>query len=228
VKELSAMDFEGLIANRCSMYGFLARIYRVEIDQEFLDRMAAMHLSAEVDAPEISQGYAMLKGFLQGRRESAVTDLAVDYARIFLGAGLAGRTGAYPYESVYTSPHRLVMQEARDEVLQLYRAEGLDRAQEFNEPEDHLALELEFMAYLCRRTAEALKDGDEDGALAYLQKQHEFLAKHLLGWVPAFCEDVRRLAREDLYKAVAKITVGYLNMERDLIGELMDEIRDGR
>ena len=33
------MEFEGLISNRCSMYGFLARIYRVEIDQEFLDRM---------------------------------------------------------------------------------------------------------------------------------------------------------------------------------------------
>lgn len=224
----SPMGFEELFSNRCSMYGFLARIYREEVDPDLLDRMTDMDLSVEVDTPEIDAGYAMLKRFLEVPRESAITDLSMDYARIFLGAGVAGTNGAYPYESVYTNADRLVMQDARDEVLQLYREEGLDRAQEFNEPEDHLALELEFMAYLCQRTAAALKEGDNGNALNYLQKQQEFLAKHLLAWVPAFCEDVQRLAREDLYKAVAKITVGYLNMERELIAELMDEIRDGR
>jgi TorA maturation chaperone TorD len=228
VEGFSAMELEGLLSNRCSMYGFLARVYRVEVDQDLLDRMTDMNLSVEVDAPEISQGYAILRRFLQNQRESALTDLAVDYARTFLGAGLVGGDGAYPYESVYTNADRLVMQDARDEVLKLYREEGLDRAREFNEPEDHLALELEFMAYLCQRSAAALKAGDNGGALGYLQKQHEFLAKHLLAWVPAFSQDVQRLAREEFYRAVAKITVGYLNMERELIGELIDEIRDGR
>lgn len=225
MENLNAVEFEKLILNRGSMYGFLARIYRVEVDQQLLDQMGKMDLSSEVDVSEISEGYRMLKGFLEHRRESTVTDLAVEYARVFLGAGLGQGEGAYPYESVYTSPDRLVMQEARDEVLKIYREEGLDRAEEFNEPEDHVAFELEFMAYLCQKTTEALKDGDKGSALGYLKKQQEFLEKHLVPWVPAFCNDVQRVARGDFYKAVAKITVGYLEMEQDLIGELVDEIQ---
>jgi len=110
-------------------------------------------------------------------------------------------------------------------VLKIYREEGLDRAEEFNEPEDHVAFELEFMAYLCQKTTEVLKDGDKGSALGYLKKQQEFLEKHLVPWVPAFCNDVQRVARGDFYKAIAKITNGYLGMEQDLIGELVDEIQ---
>jgi len=225
VENFSAVEFEKLISNRGSMYGFLARAYRVEVDQQLLDQMGKMDLSSEVDVSEISEGYRMLKGFPGHRRESTLTDLAVEYARVFLGAGLGQGEGAYPYEPVYTSPDRLVMQEARDDVLKIYREEGLDRAEEFNEPEDHIAFELEFMAYLCQKTTEALKDGDKGSASGYLKKQKDFLEKHLIPWVPAFCNDVQRVARGDFYKAVAKITVGYLGMEQDLIGQLIDKIQ---
>ena len=226
MENLSAVEFERLVSNRGCMYGFLARIYRVEVDQELLDQMAKMDLSVDVDEHDISEGYRMLKGFLGHLRESTLTDLAVEYARIFLGAGSARGEGAYPYESVYTSPKRLVMQDARDQVLKIYREEWLDRAEEFHEPEDHLAFELEFMAYLCQKTTEALKAGDNGAALGYLEKQQDFLEKHLIPWVPAFCADVERVAQGDFYKAVAKITVGYLGMEQDLMGELMDEIQE--
>ena len=174
VENFSTVELEKLISNRGSMYGFLARIYRVEVDRELLEQMAKMDLSLEVDVSEISEGYRMLKGFLEQLRESSLTDLAVEYARIFLGAGLGRGEGAYPYESVYTSPDRLVMQEARDQVLKIYREEGLDRAEEFSEPEDHIAFELEFMAYLCQKTAEALKDGERGSVLGYLKKQKDF------------------------------------------------------
>ncbi|MBM4467197.1 MAG: molecular chaperone TorD family protein, partial [Chloroflexi bacterium] len=177
VEKFDSAALATLVANRGSTYGFLARIYRVEVDQELLDQMVKMDLSVDVDEPEISAGYRLLKGFLGHLTGSTLTDLAVEYARIFLGAGFSGGDGAYPYESVYTSPHRLVMQEARDQVLKIYREEGLDRAEEFNEPEDHVALELEFMAYLCQKTTEALKAGDKVGTLGYLTKQKDFLEK---------------------------------------------------
>src|SRR4030067_764756 len=107
-----------LISNRSSMYGFLSRIYRAEVDQELLDQMARMALPARTDLPDISEGYQMLKSFLDHITEKTVTDLAVDYAGIFLGAGTT-QNCAYPYESVYASPLRLVMQDARDQVLKL-------------------------------------------------------------------------------------------------------------
>jgi TorA maturation chaperone TorD len=204
------------------MYSFLARIYRLEVDQDLLDKMVGMDLSTQIAVPEIGEGYRMLQQFLlYGIGETTLTDLAVDYARVFLGAGLGARQAAYPYESYYTSPLRLIMQDARDEVLGAYREEGLDRARDLKEPEDHVAFELEFMAYLSHKAATALKDGDTAAATASLRKQQVFLEQHLVRWVPTFCSDIERVARTSFYKAVAKITVGYLTLEQGLLRNLL-------
>jgi len=226
----STAELRSLILNRSSTYRFLARIYRVEVDKELLEQMSEIDppINTDVDLPEITEGYRMLKGFLKHLTKSTITDLAVEYATIFLGVSQGRKGGAYPYESVYTSPDRLVVQEARDQVLKAYREEGLDRGEDFDEPEDHIALELEFMSYLCQKTAEALESDNGDSTLGYLEKQKYFLEKHLIPWVPAFCDDVQRLAQGDFYKAVAKITIGYLDMEQNLIGKLIDEIQGSK
>lgn len=70
-------------------------------------------------------------------------------------------SAAYPFESVHTSPKRLMMQEARDEVLAVYRSEGLDKLPSWKESEDHIALELEFMAVLGDRIVAAAEASDE-------------------------------------------------------------------
>lgn len=212
-----------LISNRASMYLLLARLFRIEADQPLLDQMARMDFSVEVDQPEIAEGYRMLRDFLARLSPSTLTDLAVDYAGVFLAAGKLEGGAAFPYESVYTSPDHLIMQEARDQVLKLYREEGLDRSDAFQVPEDHLALEFEFMAYLCQKTHAARAANENQVAAECLAKQKNFLEQHLLNWVPAFCADVQRIARTDFYKAVAQVTRGYLEMEQTLIESLIHE-----
>ena len=51
------------------------------------------------------------------------------------------------------------MQKARDDVLREYIQQGLDRSENHKEPEDHLAIELEFMSFLCEKTVKALAGG---------------------------------------------------------------------
>jgi TorA maturation chaperone TorD len=215
-----------LISNRGNMYGFLSRIYREEVDPELLDQIAKMDLCKKVESPEISEGYQTLHDYLNHQTEKTHFDLATDFASIFLVAGEKNDC-AYPYESIYTSPLRLVMQDARDQVLKSYRENGLDRSPEVNEPEDHIAFELEFMSYLCHRIIQALKSEDKDLALRLLNKQKSFLEEHLAKWVPDFCKDIERIAEEDFYKAMAKITNGYLHLERGLIRDLIDTIKAG-
>ncbi len=212
-----------LISGRGSTYGLLARLYRVEVDQALVDQVRNLDLSADVEGSEIGGGYRMLKHSIDGL-DDTLLDLAVDYARIFIGAGLERGEAAYPYESVYTSPDRLVMQEARDQVVALYAELDLARSREVTEPEDHIAPEFEYMAFLCQKATEAMRAGDRVAAAALLAKQKAFYETHLARWVPAFCQDVERLARTDFYRAVARITASYLDMERDLIGELVDEL----
>ena len=50
-----------------------------------LEQILGMDLSTDVGEPEIGEGYALLERFVGSMTESTLTELAVDYARLFLG-----------------------------------------------------------------------------------------------------------------------------------------------
>jgi anaerobic sulfite reductase subunit A len=216
-------EYSALIANRENMYRFLGRIFKIEADQTLLDQMEGMCFPEECQEEEISKGYRMIEKYLQQLGQDSLTDLAVDYARVFLGAGIVGHDAAYPYESVYTSPKRLIMQEARDQVLEIYRAKGLNKAESLEVPEDHIALELEFMAYLCYETKLALDKKDWPAVTVLLKEQFDFITKHLLNWTPEFCADIEKYAGTEFYKGVSKVTVSYLLMDLSILEEMIAE-----
>ena len=168
-------DLVELCAQRDSTYALLARLYRVEVDQPLLDGLHATRFPAATGSTKANAGYRALAEYLSNIDERSTTELAVDFARVFIGYGVDSYAAAFPFESVYTSEKRLKMQEARDEVLAIYHAYGLDKSSEWEESEDHVAAELEFMQVLCARTTEALKAGDEDKAAQLLQTQKKFL-----------------------------------------------------
>lgn len=212
--------------SRADLYTMLARAFRVEVDEDFLAELKAARYPQNTGNDQVDEGYRRLHGFLAGTTESTLNTLAVDYARAFLGSGALDAEAAYPFESVYTSPKGLVMQDSRDEVLAVYRSEGVDKNVRWKEPEDHLAPELEFMAILCQRTAEALQKGDESRAVALLETQRAFLNDHLLIWTPRFCELVPRYARTEFYKAFAQLLLAFLREDQALLDELLDDAEE--
>jgi putative dimethyl sulfoxide reductase chaperone len=181
-----------------------------------------MGFPADCEDSELAEGYQMLVEYLRQPGADPLTDLSVDYARVFLGAGIHDSSAAYPYESVYTSKERLIMQEARDQVLAIYRAKGLDRSEALEVPEDHIALELEFMAHLCREAIEAIAAEKWAGVAAYLKEQKDFLNQHLANWTPEFCTDIQKYSETIVYKDVAKITNSFLHLDQAIIANLMD------
>lgn len=194
---------------RADLYSLLARLYRVEVDAPLL--AALKELSFPQAANEtLAEGYSMLKAWLERCGEGALDDLAVDYATVFLAAGSADGAAAIPCESVYTSPKKIFMQDAWEDVKRLYAEKGLQKSGDYSDlMEDHLALELEFMATLVQRR-------DPQAELAFVEG-------HLLNWLPAFVSDIDKYAREDFYKAVGRITLGFVQME----GELLRMLNDG-
>lgn len=195
--------------DRLVVYGFLARVYRAEVDEGFLASLKEVSFDELASQSGLGEGAALLQDYLHRPTLTMRKDLAVDFAKVFLAAGISQGAAAFPYESVYTSPDRLVMQEARDQVLSLYRTKGI-ALNGVVEPEDHLAFELEFMLYLIGEGKEAVGAADFSALENNLQEQREFLQNHLLNWVPDFCEDVQACANTDFYKAVAQITGGFL------------------
>ncbi len=210
-----------LMRDRTATYNLLARLYRVEVDQTLLDEMRAMRFPSKTGAPDIDEGYRLIRSYLSHAWENVLTELAVDYARCFIGHGNTAYSAAYPYESVYTSSQRLLMQDARDEVLALYRAAGKDKAESWKEPEDHIALELEFMGHLCTAAGAALDGGDDDTAYALVVQQKNFLEDHLANWVPMMLEDLEKFARTDFYRGLARLTRGSLRADRAVVDELL-------
>ena len=206
---------------RSATYGLLSRLYRVEVDEEFLKEMRGMRFPAATGNSQVDEGYRLIATFLSNTWGNTITDLAIDYVRTFIGHGVDAFSAAYPYESVYTSEKRLMMQDARDEVLAIYRSQGLDKQETWKEAEDHLALELEFMQILANRTVDALKAGDEDAAIELLTTQKNFLEDHLMAWVPMMTSDMRRFAKTDLYRGLASLTDGFMTVDFEFLQDLL-------
>jgi TorA maturation chaperone TorD/Fe-S-cluster-containing hydrogenase component 2 len=125
--------------------------------------------------------------------------LEAEYARLFIGPG---RPVAHPYESVYREGR--VMGNCTLAVRASYAAEGL--APEGHSLPDHVAVELEFMAHLARREAEAWEQDDEEGALICLRQQEAFLSEHLGRWLPRFCQRVLTGEAHPFYTSLAQRT----------------------
>ncbi|MDR2400489.1 MAG: molecular chaperone TorD family protein [Deferribacteraceae bacterium] len=205
---------------RENYYRFLAELYKIEITPKMLESFE--HLIHEPFADTaMREGYQLIKRYFDNNPFDPLTELAVDYARIFLGAGIAEKELiSAPYESVYTSPERLIMQDARDKVLKIYRENGVDKVQGFDVPEDHLAIELEFMAYLCSETKKACEAGNlpEIDRLICIQK--DFIKEHLLNWTPKLFYEVKQFSQTDFYRGVAEITESFLNTDKYLLDDI--------
>ena len=190
---------------RIGMYRLLSRLYQAEVDETLLTSLKTLVLPEENE--DMKRGAADLREYLASAGANAIEELAVDYAATFLAAGSAEGAAAPPCESVYTSPKRIFMQEAWEQVSQLYAEKGLGKDDALSDlMEDHLALELAFMAWLV-----------DNGAV---REQKTFLENHLLNWLPDFAVDVEQYGRTPFYKAVTKIALGFLRLEQGLLAAL--------
>ena len=139
---LAPSELIELFKHRSATYGLLSRLYAKEVDAELLDELHDTLWPIETGTDAGDTGNRLITTYLSGIWENTLTELAADYMRTFFGHGYSGHAAAYPFESVYSSEKRLLMQSARDEVLALYRAAGLSKQESWKEGEDHIALEL--------------------------------------------------------------------------------------
>lgn len=197
---------------RENLYRLLSRLYDLEVDAPLLAALKGLRFPQDCGDPQLEEGYRLLEQYVQSHDQTCLDDLAVDYAGVFLAAGVAQGLAAFPYESVYTNKKRLVGQQARGSAAVAYAAKGFALGTAtYKIPEDHVAVELEFMARLCR---EAAAEGAD--LAACLAEQRAFFEAHLQNWMPAFCRDVEKYAATGFYKGLAKITGGFLNLEKEL------------
>ena len=218
-------DLIDLLEGRVRQYGLLARLFREEVSMSEIEQLQGMRFPVSTGNEHVDEGYRSLYEYLRGAWDDSELELAIDYVRTFIGHGVNAYSAAYPFESVYTSERRLMMQEARAEVLQTLRENNLKRGM-WNEGEDHIALELEFMQILSKRAIEALVAHNEDEATEQLQTSYAFLQNHLLNWFPMMACDMKKFSRTLFYQGLASLTLGYLEVDKETLEELLREEED--
>lgn len=201
METMTTIDLIEDLQARQAAYGLFALLFRTEVTEEVL---VALREEGALEAEGgLDEGFSLMRAYLASDGAS-ILDLARDYAKVFCGAASTHKTAAYPFESVYTSDNGMLMQEARDGALAWYRRYGLAKSDSWHDCEDHVALELEFEAYLLGRLIEAVAEGNAGEAARLGGAQRDFAAEHLQNWIPEFSRHVQMRSRTDFYRGLGR------------------------
>lgn len=161
-------------------------------------------LPMEPANPEMAQGAGLLADYARQAHERAPAAeadlLRQDFMALFEGPG---PMSAPPWESVYRCEEQVLFGPCTLDVRQAYRRWGLGLPEPGREPEDHIALELEFLLFLTER-------GSDPGAAA---ERTRFLREHLLAWIRPFCDLLEHGANTLFYQGMARLLLGYVLAE---------------
>ena len=142
--------------------------------------------------------------------QPVLDELAADYAAIYLTYGYH----ASPCESVWLDQENLAMQAPMFQVREFYKLFDLVAADWRTRPDDHLVLELLFLAALFR-----------DEHPQALPEAARFLDSHLMRWLPLFGQRVAARCATPFYAGAARLTAAYCDELRDLLADLLGEAR---
>lgn len=146
------------------------------------------------------------------RVDPAILDAhACDFAAIYLNA----QYGASPCESVWLDEDRLACQRPMFVLRELYARHGLAADNWRMRSEDHLSVQLAFLARLMRTSR-----GTDDERLAA-----RFLDEHLLRWVGPFARRIAERCDTRFYAGLAELTWSYLEQLRGILESSLGEPR---
>ncbi len=189
----------------------LSKAYYVYPDQAWLQSLVEGDVFAEApfasEQPQVVAALQLLQAWSRGVSEQTIEDVRVDYTRLFIGPG---KVLTPPWESVFFSEERLTFQQETLQVREWYRRFGLQLERLYQEPDDHIGLELEFVAHLAKLGLVALEQNDQTKFDELLDAQKNFIVEHPGRWAFEWCAQVEAQAQTDFYRGIALLTRGVL------------------
>jgi TorA maturation chaperone TorD len=152
-------------------------------------------------------------------QDLAAAQLSKEHLRLFVGPG---RVPCPPYESVYrqdrpTLEKGLVMGPSTADVRNSYAEANLTLPKSFTDLPDHIAVEMEFMHFLCTEEARLTEQGNSQELAKIRKMQTEFLNEHLKPWVNDFAGCVTRSSNSYFYKAAASLLKTFIENESETL-----------
>lgn len=194
---------------RAGWYRLLAGVFAEEPCGEFLATLRSPAALAELAA----LGVQLPPEFSTQGQTALEEALACEYTMLFVAPG-----GFPPVESVRLQGG--FRQAASSRVRDFYTAEGFAPAPggRFALFDDHLAVQLGFVAALLTRQSEALAAGDAALAARTEKAVKRFWVQHLGLWVRGFAALVERAADHPFYRAMGGLLAAFAEAELTLMG----------
>lgn len=183
------------------IFKLLKHIFWAEPSSDFLKDVAAMEPIHEDD--ELDKGLNQIVSAVRGnkdRLDQYTEELAVEFARLFIGPR---NPFAMPYASYYLSESKTMMSDVTIEVRKMYLDAGMAVKELYSLPDDHIAIELEFLQYLAERIIELFEKRNREEASLLYEMQGNFLKDHFSKWVTSFADNIIASTNEDFYRGAA-------------------------
>lgn len=197
-----------LVQFRQTYYRLFVKLLWKEPEAEFIAGLRDDGASTRTEAaaavhPLMGSGWRVIDAYLDDHQPG---DVAKEFSQLFLEPFARA---IRPYASYYLTGQYFT------EPLKVWKAFlrglGVEKpAQDFTDPEDVLAFELDVMRWLIDKQA-AAEDTDR-----WLRLQATCLKEHLLVWAPSCAADIEQVPQAAFYRGAAKLLRGFLEVERSL------------
>lgn len=134
--------------------------------------------------------------------------------------GITANAKVAPFESVHRSVEGLVFNDETLEVRDQYRRLGLQAPKLNREPDDHIGLELDFLAQCCVSALTAVEQGANLAAERYVRIAADFTRDHLLVWAPEMLARAEEEAQTEWMRGLELLSRGALNVWRQAVEEV--------
>ena len=152
------------------------------------------------------------------RRAVAESDAAARAAERARVLGHAVRGPCPPYEIEYGPEHFFGKSRRLGDVAAFYRAFGVEVSRLAREREDHVAIEAEFLSFLCLKRALAEGDGAAERAEVCRDAERLFLEEHVGRFLPSFSRRVDALGSGGLIASAARLAASAARVHASLVG----------
>ena len=223
----TALAVVDILAYRSTFYDLLRRVFLWEFPLELFAELVTTAKEGQGENNPACPYEAALQSFLRTvpaeDTASIYREMKIEYTRLFIGPR---HLPAPPYESVYRTPQKLMMQAPTIDVRTFYLRHGFQVTRLNQEPDDTIGVELEFMCALSAAALQAFSGRDRQKVIQLLSAQLEFCNLHLCRWVPQFCADIAGSTTSEFWRAVAACTRAFLEHDVSELENLKAEFSE--
>lgn len=216
------MSFNSILNTRLWVYTFLSHGFYYELFP-FLNSISTNNPLLKLK--ELLPGIDLITTFIDGVSEMSKEDLQIskeEHQRLFIGPG---PLPAIPWESVYLGTDQIIFDKHTLAVRDFYKEWKMEVINLNKEPDDHMGIELAFIATMIKNSLLSNSFNDSSSLLNNLRAQLEFLDCHLLQWVDRYCAALSQSTCHDFYKGISQFTPHFLTYDASLIKHLISWLK---